>query len=140
MDQVEEQWAEICFLLSANVRPDISEKDFESLVIRTMEKLGWYEYKGEIQRQPNIQIGRKNSIRPDVVLYNSSKALIVIEVKRPAEDLTKDESTGQLISYMRQMKADFGLLIGQQIRMYYDGHRKGIGVPGTPAEIFREEL
>lgn len=123
MGQPTEKWEEICFLLSTSIKAGVSERDFENQVVRTIEKLDWFEYKGEIQRQPNIQLGRKNSIRPDVVLYDSKKPVIVIEVKRPAEDLTKDESSGQLISYMRQMKADFGLLIGQQIRMYYDGYR-----------------
>lgn len=123
MDQNKEKWSEICFLLSESIKSDISEKDFESQVVRAMEKLGWYEYKGEIQRQTSIQIGRKKYIIPDIVLYDSNKAQLVVEVKRPSEDLTKDETTGQLTSYMRQMKADFGLLIGRQIRMYYDGFR-----------------
>jgi len=118
----QELWAEICFLLSENINPDIQEKDFESQVIRVMEKLGWFEYKGEIQRQPIIQMGRKNSIRPDIVISDpDKKSSIVMEIKRPIEDLAKDEATGQLKSYMRQVKSAFGLLIGNKIRMYYDG-------------------
>jgi hypothetical protein len=116
------KWEEICFILSEKITRDITEKDFENQVIRSIEKLGWSEFKKEIKRQPVLQLGRKSTIRPDIVIYGPDrKAIIVIEVKRPAEDLAKDGSAGQLKSYMRQMKADFGLLIGNEIRIYYDG-------------------
>ena len=121
-DEIQEKWSEICFLLSENIKAEISEKDFENQVIRTSENLGWREFRSEIQRQPIIQMGRKGNIRPDIVIYGpNKKAQIVLEVKRPSENLSKDESTSQLISYMRQVKADFGLLVGKQIWMYYDG-------------------
>jgi hypothetical protein len=42
-------------------------------------------------------------------------------VKRPAQNIPGDDSIGQLMSYMRQMKSDFGLLIGTDLRIYYDG-------------------
>ncbi|WDN88003.1 hypothetical protein BuS5_00971 [Desulfosarcina sp. BuS5] len=55
------------------------------------------------------------------LLDNNRKSLIVVEVKRPAEDITKDYVIGQLRSYMRQMKSDFGFLIGSDLRVFYDG-------------------
>jgi hypothetical protein len=119
-----ELWEEICFILHERIRKDISEKDFEYQVLRSIEKLGWSEFKGEFEKQPVLPIGRKGSIRPDIVIYGpNKKALVVIEIKRPAEDLAKDYSAGQLKSYMRQMKSDFGLLVGKEIRVYYDGLR-----------------
>jgi len=118
-----ELWEEICFLLFDNVSSNITEKDFESNVIRSIEKLGWREFKKEIKRQPIIPIGRQGSLRPDVAIYNSTgEAVIVIEIKRPTEDISKDDSINQLKSYMRQLKSDFGLLIGKEIRIYYDGN------------------
>lgn len=121
-ESIKEYWREFCFLLSETVGSDISEKDLENQIVRAIERLGWNEYKGEIERQPRLQIGRNQYIKPDLVIRNNNeKALIVIEVKRPTEDLSKDGGMHQLISYMRQMKTEFGLLIGNQIHLYYDG-------------------
>lgn len=119
-----EKWHEVCFLLSDNVNQTSTEKEFENQVVRAIEVLGWREFKGEIERQPTVQMGRQSAIRPDLIIYNRErKALIVIEVKRPAQNIRGDDSIGQLLSYMRQMKADFGFLIGNDLRIYYDGSR-----------------
>ena len=115
-------WAEFCFLLSENINPVLSEKDFENQVVRALEVLGWREFKNEIERQPKVQLGSVGTLRPDLIIYgNDKKSLIVIEVKRPSEDIARDNIIGQLRSYMRQMKSDFGFLIGTDLRIYYDG-------------------
>lgn len=117
-------WEEICFILAENIDQNIAEKEFEKEVLRAIEKLGWQEYKNDIKRQPSLQVGRQGSLRPDLVIYGQEKeALVVVEVKKPIENLSRDDSIGQLKSYMRQMKADFGLLVGNEIRIYYDGER-----------------
>jgi len=109
-------------LLSGSIKPDISEKDYENQVIRAIEKLGWREYTGEIKRQPELKVGRSMTIRPDVAIYGQGdEALIMIEVKRPAVRLSKEEPSDQLISYMLQAQSDFGLLIGSSIRLFYNG-------------------
>ncbi len=115
-------WGEFCFLLSENIKPHFSEKEFENQVVRAIEVLGWREFKNEIERQPTIQLGREGTLRPDLIVYGKDrKALIVIEVKRPSEVITRDNIIGQLRSYMRQMKSEFGFLIGSDFRVYYDG-------------------
>ena len=117
-----EKWAEICFLLQDNIHQNIPEKDFESQVVRAIEVLGWREFKNEIERQPIVQLGREGAVRPDLIVRgNDKKCLIVIEIKRPLENITRDYVIGQLRSYMRQMKSDFGFLIGTDLRVYYDG-------------------
>jgi len=117
-----EIWKEICFLLSESVKPDIPEKDYESQVVRAVEALGWKQYTGEIKRQPVLRIGNKMKIRPDLLICGSDgNPVIVVEVKRPAERLSKEQPADQLISYMLQTKAEFGLLIGNSIRLFYDG-------------------
>lgn len=116
-------WAEICFILSQNINSNVSENIYEQAVLRAVEKLGWSQFRKEIVIQPSLQIGRQSSIRPDIVIYGpENKALIVIEVKRPSEDMARDNAIGQLKSYMRQMKADFGLLVGMELRIFYDGN------------------
>ncbi|MCX5812774.1 MAG: type I restriction enzyme HsdR N-terminal domain-containing protein [Proteobacteria bacterium] len=109
--------------MSDNVSPSINENIFEQKVLFTLEKLlGWSQFKGEIKVRPSLQIGRQNFITPDIVLYTpDNKAVIVLEIKRPVEDLGRPGTFGQLQSYMRQTKADFGFLVGKEIRVYYDG-------------------
>lgn len=117
-----EKWAEICFLLSESIHQNMAEKDFESQVVRAVEVLGWREFRNEIERQPTIQLGCEGTLRPDLIIRgNDSRCLIVLEVKRPVENITRDYVIGQLRSYMRQMKSDFGFLIGTDLRVYYDG-------------------
>ena len=122
MNEYSEKWDEICFLLSENINHNLPERDFENQVVRAIEVLGWREFKNEIERQPTIQLGREGTLRPDIVIYgNDRKSLIVVEVKRPVENLKRDYVIGQLRSYMRQMKSDFGFLIGSDLRVFYDG-------------------
>src|SRR4030042_3124588 len=122
MNNYSEMWAEFCFLLSRNISLNTSEKDYENQVMRAIEVLGWREFKNEIERQPNVQIGREGTLRPDLIIYgNDRRALIVVEVKRPSENITRDNIMGQLRSYMRQMRADIGFLIGADLRIFYDG-------------------
>jgi len=117
-----ETWKEICFILSTSVSLKMSEKDFESQVVRAIEVLGWKEFKKEIKRQPVIKIGHGNKLIPDLVVYgDKDKPLIAIEIKKPTEDLTKDDVSSQLQSYMRQLKSEYGLAIGKTIRFFYDG-------------------
>jgi hypothetical protein len=122
MNDYSEMWAEFCFLLSRNISLNTSERDYENQVVRAIELLGWREFKNEIERQPNIQIGRDGSLRPDLIIYNKDRrAMIVVEVKRPSENITRDNIMGQLRSYMRQMRTDIGFLIGADLRIFYDG-------------------
>jgi hypothetical protein len=125
MDQetLKETWEELCFYLSDDISTNINENVFEQIVLAQFEKLlKWSKYKGEIKVKPSLQIGRQNYITPDIVIHTpDNKPAVVLEIKRPAEDLGKTEQLGQLLSYMRQTKADFGLLIGKEIHVYYDG-------------------
>ena len=117
-----EIWREICFILSKSVSQDMLENEFEYHVVKAVETLGWKEYKNEIKQQPEIKIGHGKKLKPDLVVYDgSSEPLIAIEVKRPAEDLTKGDVSSQLKSYMLILKTEYGLLIGKTIRFFYDG-------------------
>jgi hypothetical protein len=116
-DTYRETWKEICFILSGQT--NVSESVYEQKVIMALEKIGWSQFQGEIKQQPSLPVGSRSTIRPDIVIYRpKGKALVAIEVKKPAEKITGFE---QLKSYMRQTKSDFGLLVGEEIRVYYDG-------------------
>jgi len=117
-----ETWKEICFILSKSISQDMNEKEFEYHVVKAVETLGWKEFKNEIKRQPVIKIGHGKKLQPDLVVYDGSdEPLMAIEVKRPAEDLTKDDVSSQLQSYMLILKTEYGLVIGKTIRFFYDG-------------------
>ncbi|WP_445749865.1 type I restriction enzyme HsdR N-terminal domain-containing protein [Polaribacter sp.] len=118
---INERWNEICFLLSENLRSDISESDFEQNVIQALRVLDWKVYTGEVEIRPSFQIGATNRITPDFVIKNStSNKLFVIEIKHPNIPInTKYQQ--QLFSYMRQLKLEYGILIGQVIQIFYDG-------------------
>ena len=116
-----DKWNEICFLLSENIKSNISENEFEQNVIRALEALNWREFSGDINIRPSIQVGASGSIVPDFVIRNpKDKNLFVIEIKQPTIPLSTNFQQ-QLFSYMRLLKLDYGLLIGQVIQLFYDG-------------------
>lgn len=116
-----EKWNEICFLLSENIQTNISESDFEKHVIQALRVLNWKEYSKDIQIRPSFQIGAANRIMPDFVINSSEKKnLFVIEIKQPNIPLNINFQQ-QLFSYMRQLRLQYGLLIGQVIQIFYDG-------------------
>lgn len=116
-----EKWNEICFLLAENIKNDISEYDFEQKVIQALSVLGWREFLGDFDIRPSFKIGSANSITPDFIIKSESKQrLFVIEVKQPQLPINSGFQK-QLFSYMRQLKLEYGLLIGQSIQIFYDG-------------------
>ncbi|MCA0154518.1 type I restriction enzyme HsdR N-terminal domain-containing protein [Winogradskyella vincentii] len=117
-----EKWNEICFLLSDNVRSDISESDFEQQVVQALRVLDWKEYLGDIEIRPSFQVGSVNKITPDFVIKSAdNRKLFVIEIKQPNIPLNS-RFQQQLFSYMRQLKLEYGILIGQAIQIFYDGN------------------
>jgi hypothetical protein len=123
IEKAKDKWEEVCYLLSEKIKIDVREEFFEKEVLLVLEKLGWRQYKGEIAIKPSYSFGSQQTIIPDFVLYDHNKRpVVVVEVKRPSEDITSQQVIKQLTSYMRVPKVDFGLLIGNQIHFYYDGN------------------
>ena len=114
-------WAEICFLLNDKIKSDISENDFEQNVLQALQVLNWKEFLGEIEVRPSFQVGASNRIIPDFVIKSENGTkLFVIEIKQPNIPLNTTFQQ-QLFSYMRQLKLEYGILIGQGIQVFYDG-------------------
>jgi len=117
-----DKWNEINFLLSDNIKTDISENDFEKNVIQALRVLGWKEYSGDFDIRPSFQFGASNRIMPDFVIKSdTNQKLFVIEIKQPSIPLTSTFQQ-QLFSYMRHLKLEYGILIGQSIQIFYDGN------------------
>ena len=117
-----EKWNEICFLLSdKNFQSDLSETEFKKKVIQALRILDWKEYKGEIEKEQSLQFGSvKDKLRPDFIIKSENKRILVIEVKLPNVPINSNYQR-QLFSYMRQVKLEYGILIGQGIQVFYDG-------------------
>lgn len=116
-----EKWNEIAYLLSENLQTDLSEADFGQKVIQALRILDWKEYKGEIEKEHSLQFGSVNKLRPDFIIKSDDKRLFVIEIKLPTIPINSTFQR-QLFSYMRQLKLDYGILIGQAIQIFYDGN------------------
>lgn len=116
-----EKWNEIAYLLSENLPTDLSETDFGQKVIQALRILDWKEYKGEIEKETSLQFGSVNKLRPDFIIKSDDKRLFVIEIKLPSIPINSNFQR-QLFSYMRQLKLEYGILIGQGIQIFYDGN------------------
>ena len=116
-----ERWNELCFILSESIPSNASEQLFELKVIQAFEKLGWSHFKKEISVRENIQLGASNRIMPDIIIKSDNTNLFVIEVKSPSTDLKNPSFQNQLSSYMRMLRLNFGILIGNEIKIFVDG-------------------
>lgn len=118
-----EKWDKLCYYLSEKILDDMPEREFEPIVEKGLEILGWSEFSGDFEIRPSFQLGStKNSLKPDFLVRSNTNGdkLFVVEIKKPKMPLSRQNQT-QLSTYMRQFKLPFGILIGPQIQIFYDG-------------------
>lgn len=111
-------WNEISFDLSDCKERCSLEKEYENTIVHCLTILGWKKYLGDINTQCPIQVGHETKLA-DIVVSSEGVEQFVIEVKRPGH-IINSEDERQLFSYMRVRKVQFGLYIGDDIRLYYD--------------------
>lgn len=116
---MQDLWNEICFLIDRYRQTDSDERYFQIEAENIFEKLGWSRYKGEITSQQVINVGSAHTVRPDIVISDGSERIFTVELKRPNAGFI-DRNADQLISYMRLLRLNFGLLLGDSIRVFYD--------------------
>lgn len=114
-----ERWNEICFLVNRYRSPSATERDFQIEAENIFEKLGWSRFKGEISSQVTIPVGSAQSVRPDIVISKDGVNVMVVELKKPAAGISV-RNVDQLFSYMRLLRLDCGLLVGDTIQVYFD--------------------
>ena len=115
-----EKWNELCFILLKSITSDVSEKYLELKVIQAFEKLGWSHFKNEIAVQEKLRFAT-TTITPDIIIKSNETKLFVIDVKKPSVDLSNPKHQEQLSDYMRMLDLNFGMLIGNEIRIIVDG-------------------
>ena len=112
-------WSEICYELSEGIKRNVSEGEFEKYVETALRELGWKKSTGDFETRFNISVGANKRLTPDFVIRDIlNTPLFVIEIKKPGVAM----KTSQLQSYMRQLKLEYGLFIGSDIKIYYDGY------------------
>lgn len=133
---MQEMWNRFVFDLCEAKKRDVDEDIYHSLIETQMQLLGWAKWKGEICHKPNIPIGNSKFIQPDILIKCDNDDQFVIEVKRPVHSQTERERV-QLESYMRQLKLDVGIYIGERIEVFYDKPKSkdAVSVLCIPLEI-----
>lgn len=114
-----DNWMEIVDTLQPYIMSNSTEIKYQQEIENCLKFLGWRSSNKTMQSQVTINIGNNNAIRPDIVLYKNEQAVLPIEIKRPGNTCNIKQET-QLKSYMRQLKLNIGLYIGENIQLYYD--------------------
>lgn len=133
---MQEKWNQFVYDLCEAKKRDVDEEVYHSLIETQMQQLGWAKWKGEISHKPNVPIGNSKFIQPDILIKRDDEDQFVIEVKRPVHAQTERERV-QLESYMRQLKLDVGIYIGEHIEVFYDKPKSkdAVSVMRIPLEI-----
>lgn len=133
---MQEKWNQFVYVLCEAKKKDVDEDTYHTLIENQLQLLNWMMYKGEICHKPNIPIGNSKFIQPDILIKSDNEEQFVIEVKRPVHSQTERERV-QLESYMRQLKLDVGIYIGEHIEVFYDKPKSkdAVSVMRIPLEI-----
>lgn len=113
-----DKWNEICFAINKLKERNSQEKYFQVEVEHIFEKLGWSRRKDEILSEYSIDSG-VSQVRADIVLQDEQSKILVVELKRPNQP-SLDKHIRQLSSYMKLLKLEYGLFIGDTLQLFYD--------------------
>lgn len=114
-----DNWIEIVETLQPCINGNFTELKYQQEIENCLKYLGWRSSNRTMQSQVTINIGNNNFIRPDIVLYKNNQPVLPIEIKRP-NNVCNIRQESQLVSYMRQLRLNVGLFIGENIQLYYD--------------------
>ena len=116
---MQENWKRFVYPLIEDKKHDVEEDTYHRHIENQLMLLGWEPWQGEIIHKQSLRIGNRNRMEPDILIARNGEYQFVIEVKRPGNVQVKEEIT-QLESYMRQLKLDVGIYIGEHIEVFYD--------------------
>ena len=116
---MQEKWNQFVYYLCEDRKNGVEEPKYHSTIEAQLQLLGWMKYKNEICHKPNLSIGNNGHIQPDILIQKDDVKQFVIEVKRPQHKQTSKDRD-QLVSYMRQLKLNAGIYIGEHIEILYD--------------------
>ena len=116
---MQETWKRFVYPLIEDKKLDVEEDTYHRHIENQLMLLGWEPWKGEVIHKQSLRIGNRNRMEPDILISRDGEYQFVIEVKRPGNTQIKEEVT-QLESYMRQLRLDVGIYIGEHIEVFYD--------------------
>ena len=116
---MQEKWNQFVYYLCESKKHGVNEQEYHSTIEAQLQLLGWMSYKNEICHKPNVPIGNSGFIQPDIIVQKDDVKLFVIEVKHPLHT-QNEKDKNQLVSYMRQLKLNIGIYIGDRIEIFYD--------------------
>lgn len=116
---MQETWKRFVYPLIEDKKQDVEEDTYHRHIENQLMLLGWEPWKGEVIHKQSLRIGNRNRMEPDILIARDGEYQFVIEVKRPGNTQIKEEIT-QLESYMRQLRLDVGIYIGEHIEVFYD--------------------
>lgn len=134
-----QNWLEIYDILSYCINNNVMESTYQREVENCFKILGWRKTNSTLQSQVTIPIGSNNFIRPDIVLQKENEngnmvPVIAVEIKRP-DNIKSERQELQLFSYMRQLRLNFGLYIGEKILLYYDAQDNNENPIANPVPV-----
>ena len=116
---MQEAWKQFVYPLIEDFKQKVEEDTYHIHIENQLIPLGWAPWRDEIKHKPNLRIGNRNSIQPDILIMRDGEEQFVIEVKRP-NHTQQGEDINQLESYMRQLKLKVGIYIGERLEVFYD--------------------
>lgn len=116
---MDENWLEIVSALRPYFDSNSTEDAYQRGIESCLQILGWKRFNRTMMSQCTLPIGNSNSIRLDILLRKDEMNVLPIEVKRPS-NICNERQELQLMSYMRQLRVNVGLYVGEKIRLYYD--------------------
>jgi len=119
-EQFQLMWQDFCYDLIEAKKKRVLENVYQELIESGLRILGWSKAKNEICPQERINVGSNNQLEPDITMKIDGVPVFVIEIKHPNNKATSRQEE-QLLSYMRIRQCVFGLYLGEDIRLYYDG-------------------
>ena len=114
-----ENWLEIVSALRPYFDNNSTEDAYQREIESCLQILGWKRFNRTMMSQCTRPIGNNNSIRLDILLRKNEMNVLPIEIKRPS-NICNERQELQLMSYMRQLRVNIGVYIGEKIRLYYD--------------------
>jgi len=117
-----EKWNMIVKIYNTHLNE--SEEVVQSLWERIFaEFFGYSSFSGEIERHRNIQIGSTERVITDIIIKDGNTDLFVVELKRHNLSFSK-EMEMQLLSYLKQLRINTGILVCNKIYLYdYDNSK-----------------
>lgn len=136
---MQDKWNQFVYELCEAKKNGVDESKYHLMIEMQLQLLGWAKYRNEICHKTNISIGSNGFIQPDILVQKDDEKLFVIEVKRPLHtQIPRD--CDQLVSYMRQLKLNVGIYIGEKIEIFYDqpDAENPVSVLTVPLELNNE--